>query len=29
MDLNNVRMMNFLFKLLRKLDFVITCKFLK
>ena len=29
MDLNNVRMMNFLFRLFRKLDFIITCKFLK
>ena len=29
MDLNSVRMMNFLFRLFRKLDFIITCKFLK
>ena len=29
MDLNNVRMINFLFRLLKKLDFIITCKFLK
>nr|DAM31469.1 MAG TPA: hypothetical protein [Ackermannviridae sp.] len=29
MDLNNVRMINFLFRLFRKLDFIITCKFLK
>lgn len=29
MDLNNVRMINFLFRLLKKIDFIITCKFLK
>lgn len=29
MDLNNVRMMNFLFRLFRKLDFIITYKLLK
>ena len=28
-EINNVRMMNFLFRLFRRLDFIITCKFLK